>query len=132
MSNGEHDLLQVGAVILGMTVLAEAVAARTLKIKRGGVEKNQAQFAEQVVAHGEQPLLDEINQVVREPMPRPLLVGELLAQPAAGAVEMVPIEIGDAVDDQTMAPHFSAARSEPRVEQPMQYGKEDTARSTSN
>src|SRR5580658_3432062 len=105
-----------------MTVLAEAVAARTLKIKRGGVEKNQAQFAEQVVAHGEQSLLDEILGGPRANA-APTLVGELLAQPAHGAVEMVQIEIGDAVDDQTMAPLLGGAVGA-GVEQPMQYGKE--------
>src|SRR5215472_5546602 len=58
--DGEHDLFQIRAVVLRVAVLAEALAAGTLEIKRSGVEKHKAQFAEQVVAQGKQPLLDEV------------------------------------------------------------------------
>src|SRR6516165_2527294 len=40
-------------VTLGVAVLAEALAAGALEIKRGGVEKDQAQRAEQVVCQRE-------------------------------------------------------------------------------
>src|SRR5262249_54389696 len=58
--DGEHDLFQIRAVVLRVAVLAEALAAGTLEIKRSGVEKHKAQLAEQVVAQGKQPLLDEV------------------------------------------------------------------------
>jgi len=59
--------------------VGRAVAARALKIERGGVGKNQAQFAEQVVAQGEQPPLDEILGGPRANA-APTLVGDRRAE----------------------------------------------------
>src|SRR6516164_6409610 len=60
MTTASTTCFKSGRWSLRVAVLAEAVAAGALEIKRGGVEKDQAQLTEQVVAQREQPLLDEV------------------------------------------------------------------------
>ena len=76
----QDHLFQVGAVILGMAVLAKALTAFPLEVQRGGIEKDKAQFTEQVVAQGEQLLLDEILGGARANA-APALVGQFVSEP---------------------------------------------------
>ena len=112
-------------MILGVAVLAEALAACALEIERGGVEKDQVQLTEQVVAQREQPLLDAVLGGARGKA-APALVSQFVAQPAHGAVELMQLEITDAIDDQPMAPLLGGAVGA-GVEQPVQHGEKDGA-----
>src|SRR5205823_4830296 len=61
VEHGADDhLLLVGAMVLAVAVLAQALTAFALKVQRGGVEKDHVQLAEQVTAAGEQLLLDGV------------------------------------------------------------------------
>src|SRR5215468_1542196 len=104
----QDHLFQVGAVILGMAVLAKALTDFTLEAQRGGIEKDKAQLAEQVVAQGEQLLLDEILGSARTNAAS-ALVGQFVAKPAHRPVELVQIEAGDPVDDQAVPPLLRCA-----------------------
>jgi hypothetical protein len=63
-----------------MAVLAKALTAFTLEVQRGGIEKEKAQLAEQVVAQGEQLLLDEILGGAWTKA-APALVGQFVSEP---------------------------------------------------
>ena len=95
-------------MVLRVAVLAEALAAGALEIKRGGVEKDQAQFAEQVVAQDKQPFLNEVLGGAWAEA-TPALVGQFVAEPAHGAVELMQFEIADPSDDQPTAPLLGGA-----------------------
>jgi hypothetical protein len=77
-----------------MAVLAKALAVVAFEVERGGIEKDQTELAEQVVAQGEQPLLDEILGGARTNA-APALVGKLLAEPAHRPVKLVQLETRD-------------------------------------
>src|SRR5262249_52821947 len=91
-----------------MAVLAKALTAFTLEAQRGGIEKDKAQLAEQVVAQGEQLLLDEILGRARTNAAS-ALVGQFVAKPPHRPVELVQIEAGDPVDDQAVPPLLRCA-----------------------
>jgi len=112
-------------VILGMAVLAQALTAFALEVERGCIEKDQTELAEQVVAQGEQLLLDEIlggagTKAV------PALVGERVAEPAHRAVKLVKLKTGDTVDHQAPAPLLGGAVGA-GIEQAMEDGEKDGA-----
>jgi hypothetical protein len=121
----QDHLFQVGAVILGMAVLAKALTAFTLEVQRGGIEKDKAELAEQVVAQGEQLLLDEILGGARTNA-APALVGQFVSEPTHRPVELVQPETGDAVDDRTVPPLLGGA-VRAGIEQAMQDGQKHRA-----
>jgi hypothetical protein len=121
----EHDLLQIRAVVLRVSVSPEALTAGALEIERSGVEKHQAELAEQIVAQGEQPFLDQVFGGARGEA-APALIGQFVAQPAHGAVEMVQIEIADPIDDQPLPPLLGGAVGA-GIEQPVQHGEKHRA-----
>src|SRR6516162_1707438 len=125
MTAASTTCFRSGRWSLRVAVLAEAVAAGALEIKRGGVEKDQAQLAEQVVAQREQPLLDEVLGGAWSETTS-ALVGQFVAEPAHRAVELMQFELADPVDDQPVPPLLGGAVGA-RVEQPMQHGQKHRA-----
>src|SRR5262249_40333827 len=81
----------------------KALTAVTLEVQRGGIEKDKAQLAEQVVAQGEQLLLDDILGGAWTNA-APALVGQFVSEPTHRPIELVQPEIGEPVDDQTVPP----------------------------
>ena len=56
----QHHLLQIGAIILGMAMLAQALAAFAVERQGGRVHEHQRQIREQITPSIEQPLFDLI------------------------------------------------------------------------
>jgi hypothetical protein len=91
---------QIGAMVLGVPALTEALAARPLEVQAGGVHEDHRQLAEQVATGFEQPLLHRILEAARGERRAVCLLGvrQLLAEPAHRAVEMMEGEVAGALD----------------------------------
>ena len=63
--DADHHLVEVRPVVLGMTALAECVAAAALEVQRRGVHEHHRELAEQVALARKQPLLDEVLDAAR-------------------------------------------------------------------
>ena len=114
-------------VVLAVAALTEGVAAAALEVQRRGVHEHHRQLAEQVVPAGKQPLLDEILDAARGERAAGLLgLRQLLAQPAHGAIEMVEMQIVDAVDAVVVAPMLAGA-VRARHHEAVQHGQEHRA-----
>ncbi len=108
--DADHHLVEVRPVVLGMTALAERVAAAALEVQRRGVHEHHGQLAEQVAAARKQPLLDLVLDAARRQRARRLLgLRQLFAQPAHGAIEMMELQLIDAVDAVIVAPMLAGA-----------------------
>src|SRR3954469_7829745 len=124
-----HDHLhQVGAVVLRVAALAEALPARAGERQRGRVEEHHREFAEQVTPARKQVLLDAVLDGARGKRGRAaLLVGwQLLAEPGHGAVELVqpePVRARDVVVGEPLL----AGPVRARDHDPVQHGGEHGA-----
>ena len=105
--------------------MAQALAAAAFEVQRGGIEEDQTDLAEQIVAQGEQTFLDEVLGGSRR-QAAPALVGEFLAEPTHRAIEVMEVEVGDARDDHVVSPLLGSAVGA-GVEQAMQDAQEDRA-----
>ena len=63
--DADHHLVEVRPVVLGMTALAECVAAAALEVQRRGVHEHHRELAQQVALARKQPLLDEVLDAAR-------------------------------------------------------------------
>ena len=125
----EDHLLQVRAIVLGIAVLAERLAALAIEGEAGGVHEDGGEVGEEIAAAVEQPLLDQVFDAARRQRPIRLLL-HLLAEPGHGPVEVMQIEPLGAGDVVILDPRGAVAVGS-GDEQPMQRGDE-TARSTGN
>ena len=87
----EDHLLEVGAVVLGVAVLAQRFAALAVEGEAGGVHEHGGGVGEEVPASVEQPLLDQVLDAARRERLGGLLL-ELFAEPRHGAVEVMQVE----------------------------------------
>lgn len=112
-------------MVLAVAVLAECLTPRALKVQAGRVEERDLQAAEQVAAASEQQFL---NAVLATAWPQPL-IGRLLvrrqrfAEPAHRAVEVLQLDLCDAVERIAAAPAFGGPIAA-GDHQPMQHGEE--------
>ena len=114
----EDHLLQIGAIVLGIAVLAQRLAALAVEGQAGGVHEHDGKVGEEIAAAVEQPFLDQVLDAARRERPVRLLL-HLLAEPGHGAVEVMQVEPLGAGDVVILHPRRAVAiRS--RDEQPMQ------------
>src|SRR5262249_53872106 len=112
---GEHGsddhLLEIGAMVLPMAVLAETLATGAFEVEARGIEGGERGLGEEVAAAGEELLLDRV-------------LG--LAQPAHGSIELVQLDLLAAGNAHVTTP---AIRSSIRAgfEQAVQHGEVDRA-----
>src|SRR5271157_3540246 len=98
-------------MILAVAVLAQRLAAGTLKVQAGGVHEHQVEPREQIAPMCEQPLL---HHVLHAPWRERraavlLLLRQLLARPRHRPIEMMQIEPLDAGDGVVLAPAIGGA-----------------------
>ena len=106
-------------VILRMAALAERLPALPFEIQGGRVHEHDGEIAQQIAPPLEQPLLDQILDATGNERAIGLIRGrKLLAEPSHGAVEMMEIELLDAVDAVIVASVFAGAVGA-RHDQPM-------------
>ena len=116
--HGQHHLPQVGAVVLGMAVRPQAVAARAVERQRRGVHEDQRQVGEEIPPALEQTLLDRVLHAAR----REIAVSgrlQLLAQPGHRPIEVVQTQVGragDGVVDHPLLARAVGARDEQAVQ----------------
>ncbi len=81
-------------MVLAEAALADVLAAFALEVDRGGVEEHQLEVGEQVAAVGEQVLLDAVLGAAggEGRLARLLVVGQLLAEPGHGPVQVVELQ----------------------------------------
>ena len=96
----DDHLVQVGPMVLAVAALADVLAALALEVDRGGVEEDQLEIGEEVAAVGEQLLLDPVLDAAgsERRLVRLLVVGQLLAEPGHGPVEVVQLQQFTPVD----------------------------------
>src|SRR5262249_55183300 len=90
----DDHLVQVRPVVLAVAPLADLLAAVALEVERGGVEEHQLQAGEGVPAGGEQAPLDPVLGAAggERRLVLLLVVGQLLAEPGHGPVEVVQLQ----------------------------------------
>ena len=115
-------------MVLGEAALSKGLAALSLEIEAGRVHEHQVQLAEQIAPAREQFLLDDVLQAARrEGRGAVLLIFPLLlAEPSHRPVEVMQIEILDAIDRVILAPAVRRAIGATR-EQAMQNGEKHRA-----
>src|SRR5208337_882836 len=103
--------LGIGPMVLGEAAPSERLAARALEIKAGGVHEHDVERGQKVAPTGEQILLQDVLHAARREWRRAILLvlGEFLAEPRHGAVEMMQFEPLDAVDAIILAPAVGGA-----------------------
>ena len=115
-------------MVLGETAPSERLTARALEIETGGVHEHQIKRAEEVAPPREQILLQDVLQAARREGRGAflLVLGHFLAEPGHRAIEMMEIEIIDALDLIIVPP---AVRRAVRAagKQAMQNGQEQRA-----
>src|SRR5215831_3382586 len=123
--DSQDHLLQIGAMVLGVAISPEPLAASAVERQTGRVHEDQRQIAKQIAAALEQTLLDQILDAARRQ-----LAGcggrDFLAEPRHCPVEVVqlqPVDPGNSIVDHP----FLAAAVRARHEQPMQDTGEDGA-----
>src|SRR3954471_12571769 len=122
----DDHLVEVGPMVLAEAPLADLLAAFALEVDGGGVEEDQLQVGEEVTAVGEYLLLDPVLDAAwGERSPSHLLVlGQLLAEPGHGPVEVVELEVVAALDLVVLPPLVGGPVAA-RGEEAMQDGEED-------
>src|SRR5712692_660458 len=129
VEHGADDhLLEVRPVVFAMAVLAQLVAALTLEVDRGGVEENHLDAGEQITPALEQAFLDAIHGAQGNQAGRPALLvgGQRFSQPGHGAVEVVQLQPGGAVEGIVRLP-LSGGAIAAGLEQAVQDGEEHGA-----
>jgi len=121
----EDHLLQIGAIVLGIAMLAERLAAFAVERQAGCVHEYDGEVGEEVAAAVEQRLLDQVLDAARRERPGgPLL--HLLAEPGHGAVEVMQVEPFGPGDVVVLHPRRTVA-IRARDEQAVQRGHEHRA-----
>ena len=87
-------------MVLAEAPLADVLAALALEVDRGGVEEDQLEVGEEVAPVGEQLLLDPVLGAAggERRLVLLLVLGQLLAEPGHGPVEVVELEVVAALD----------------------------------
>ena len=127
VEHGPDDhLVEVGPVVLAVAPLADVLAALALEVDRGGVEEDQLQAGEEVAPVGEQALLDPVLDAAGSERRLVLLLvlGQLLAEPGHGPVEVVELEVVAALD-LVVRPPLVGGPVAAGGEEPVQDGEED-------
>lgn len=113
-------------MVLAVASLPQGFAAVALEIGRCGVEKDQLQPGEQVASMGEQlffdPILDTSGRERR--LVFLLILGQFLAEPSHGSVEVMELERLAALDLVVLLPFVSGSIA-PGGEQTMEDGEKD-------
>ena len=93
-------------MVLGEAAPPQRLAARALEIEAGGVHEHDVERGQEVAPAGEQLLLQDVLHAARRKRRRGVLLvfGQLLAQPRHGAIEMMQLDLVDAVDAIILAP----------------------------
>src|SRR5512135_224111 len=122
----DDHLVEGGPMILAEAPLANLLAALPLEVDRGGVEEDQMQVGEEVTAVGEYLLLDPILDAARGEwcLARLLVLGQLLAEPGHGPVEVMQLP-GVAPLDLVVGSPLVGGAVAAGVEQAMEDGEED-------
>ena len=87
----EDHLLEVGAIVLGVAVLAERFAALAVEGEAGGVHEYGGEVDEEIAAAVEQLLFDQVLDAARRDRPARRLL-QFLAEPGHGAIEVMQLE----------------------------------------
>ena len=93
----DHNLRQVGAVILGVAEHPELVLAlgRDLEVRRGGIEQDQVDLEVQQVRDGEEHLALDLLVAVQQEVHRPvedLWILSQLAKPGQPHIAVGPLQ----------------------------------------
>src|ERR1700722_1186827 len=119
--------MEIRAVVFRMAATTKRLAAPSLEGQAGGVHEDDAEFGEQVAPTGKQPLFHEVLAAARRQLAGSGLIGERLAEPSHGAVEMMKLKGPSALDPVVGSPLFrSAVRA--RHKQPVEHRQEYRAR----
>ena len=113
-------------MVLAEAPLADVLAALALEVDRGGVEEDQLQVGEEVAPVGEQLLLDPVLDAAgcERRLVLLLVLGQLLAEPGHGPVEVVELQVVAAVD-LVVRPPLVGGPVAAGGEEAMQDGEED-------
>ena len=122
--HSQNQLLAVGAMVFAVAVAAQRLAAVALEVDRGGVEEHQVELAEQVAAAAEPGFLDQVLGAARAEGRGGALVGQLLAEPGHGSIEVMQFQHLGAVDAVGVSPAFGGSVAA-GGEQTVQHGQED-------
>jgi len=115
--------MEIRAVVFRMAATTKLLAAPSLEGQAGGVHEDHAEFGEQVAPTGKQPLFHEVLAAARRQLAGSGLIGERLAEPSHGAVEMMQLKGLSALDPVVGSPLFrSAVRA--RHKQPVEHRQE--------
>ena len=121
----EDHLLEIGAIVLGIAVLAKRLAALAVERQAGGVHEHRGEVGKEIAAQVEQRLLDLVFHAARrERFGR--LLRNLLAEPGHGAVEVMQLEPIGARDVVVLHPRRAVA-IRARDQQAVQRGDEHGA-----
>jgi hypothetical protein len=101
--------MEIRAVVFRMAATTKLLAAPSLEGQAGGVREDDAEFGEQVAPTGKQPLFHEVLAAARRQLAGSGLIGERLAEPSHGAVEMVQLKGLSALDPVVGSPLFGSA-----------------------
>src|SRR6202521_6015220 len=119
----DDHLMEIRAVVFRMAATTKLLAAPSLEGQAGGVHEDDAEFGEQVAPTGKQPLFHEVLAAARRQLAGSGLIGERLAEPSHGAVEMMQLKGLSALDPVVGSPLFrSAVRA--RHKQPVEHRQE--------
>src|SRR6476659_5357181 len=119
----DDHLMEIRAVVFRMAATTKLLAAPSLEGQAGGVHEDDAEFGEQIAPTGKQPLFHEVLAAARRQLAGSGLIGERLAEPSHGAVEMMQLKGLSALDSVVGSPLFrSAVRA--RHKQPVEHRQE--------
>src|SRR5207302_9262494 len=119
----DDHLMEIRAIVFRMAATTKLLAAPSLEGQAGGVHEDDAEFGEQVAPTGKQPLFHEVLAAARRQLAGSGLIGERLAEPSHGAVEMMQLKGLSALDPVVGSPLFrSAVRA--RHKQPVEHRQE--------
>ena len=110
----DDHLMEIRAVVFRMAATTKRLAAPSLEGQAGGVDEDDAEFGEQVAPTGKQPLFHEVLAAARRQLAGCGLIGERLAEPSHGAVEMMQLKGLSALDPVVGSPLFRSKGSAPR------------------
>ena len=93
-------------MVLGKAASSERLAARSLEIEAGRVHEHEIERAEQIAPPREQFLLDDVLQATRREGRRAVLLifGQFLAEPGHRPIEVMQVEVLDAIDPVILPP----------------------------
>src|SRR5215467_6534820 len=88
----DDHLMEIRAVVFRMAATTKLRAAPSLEGQAGGVHEDDAEFGEQVAPTGKQPLFHEVLAAAQRQLAGSGLIGERLAEPSHGTVEMMQLK----------------------------------------